>query len=450
MKKTRKSNGTLETLLVIGLILIIPLFFVIRTAAEQNTAQNTPVPSLPTAANVPALPTTANTEEDSAMKPQQPPACDFPLTQTTTEESTPEEYTFSEPQVVYTPAPDDSSVGIVGWLPNNQQVLVVQDIKGVNKQTIELFDPTTGERKVYAKRERIDEPPLWLSELDAVVYPAMNVLGFDESKHQYKFTRQVRVSYGNPEEEELIADNLPRFLVTGKLDSDQITYFSDKQIFKKSKALKALSSASFDPTQWDYRHEEIGEMQIPYKMAWRPGTSQIFFYNYAFGSFGYTYLLDTDTGKVCELNFDGWAFSAQWSANGRYLAIIRAQEPYFPVRSTDLAVLDTATGNLYTSEVVSHERAGRYAVRGIAWAPDNLHLLVIGTVASHPQCGTDCFEDNRLYLVDFLSGQVNDILPNSQFVANNPGTNLAWSSDGSSVIALCPALCSISIQSSGQ
>ena len=52
MKKTRKLNGTLETLLVIGLILIIPLFFVIRTAAVQNAAPNTPVPSLPTAANV--------------------------------------------------------------------------------------------------------------------------------------------------------------------------------------------------------------------------------------------------------------------------------------------------------------------------------------------------------------------------------------------------------------
>lgn len=442
MKRTRKSNGTLETLLVVGLILIIPLFFVMNSAADKNAAANTPVSIPPTAANAP--------EDSNTMKPQQPPACAFPLAQTTTEESTPEEYTFSEPQVVYTPAPDDSSVGIVGWLPNNQQVLVVQDIKGVNKQTIELFDPATGERKVYAKRERIDEPPIWLSGLDAVVYPAMNVLGFDETKHKYKFTRQVRVSYGNPDEEELIADDLPRFLVTGKPDGDQITYFSDKQIFKKNKALKALSSASFDLTQWDYRHQESGEMQIPYKMAWRPGTSQILFYTYAFSGFGYTYLLDTDTGKICELNLDGWAFSAQWSPNGRYLAIVRAQEPYFPVRSTDLAVIDTATGNLYTMGVVPHEKAGRYYVGDIAWAPDNLHLLAIGAVASHPGCGTDCFEDNRLYLVDFLSGQVNDILPDREFNVGNPGTSLAWSPDGSKIIAMCPPRCLISVQTNGQ
>ncbi len=73
MKKTRNTKGTLETLLVIGLILIIPLFFVIRTAAVQNTAPNTPAPSLPTVANAPTLSTAANTEEDSAMKPNNRP-----------------------------------------------------------------------------------------------------------------------------------------------------------------------------------------------------------------------------------------------------------------------------------------------------------------------------------------------------------------------------------------
>jgi hypothetical protein len=61
MKKKLNTKGTLEALLVIGLILIIPLFFVIRTAAVQNAAPNTPAPALPIAANM---------EEDNAMKPQ--------------------------------------------------------------------------------------------------------------------------------------------------------------------------------------------------------------------------------------------------------------------------------------------------------------------------------------------------------------------------------------------
>jgi hypothetical protein len=95
-KTNRKIKGILETLLIVGLILIIPLFFVMRSAAEQNAAPNTPVPLPPTAANAP--------EDGNAMKPKQPPACTFPLAETTTEESMPEEYTFSEPQVVLTAA----------------------------------------------------------------------------------------------------------------------------------------------------------------------------------------------------------------------------------------------------------------------------------------------------------------------------------------------------------
>jgi hypothetical protein len=48
--------------------------------------------------------------------------------------------------------------------------------------------------------------------------------------------------------------------------------------------------------------------------------------------------------------------------------------------------------------------------------------------------------------VDFLSGQIDPILSDYQFISNNAGTNLAWSSDGSKIIALCPALCKISVQ----
>jgi len=53
-------------------------------------------------------------------------------------------------------------------------------------------------------------------------------------------------------------------------------------------------------------------------------------------------------------------------------------------------------------------------------------------------------------LVDFLSGQVDSILPEHQFIPNMDGTNLAWSPDGSKVVVLCSTLCSISVQRSGQ
>jgi hypothetical protein len=55
MKLSNKAKATLETLLVIGLILIIPLFFVMKTAAEQNAATNTSVSVESAIANAPAV-----------------------------------------------------------------------------------------------------------------------------------------------------------------------------------------------------------------------------------------------------------------------------------------------------------------------------------------------------------------------------------------------------------
>ena len=114
MKKTSKVKGALEVLVVIGLILVIPLFFAIKTAADRQEAKNTPVPPAPTASEVP--------EASFVTTAQQPPQCTFPLAQTTTAESTPEEYTFSEPQVALT---DERQPDIIEWLPDNRNVLIM-------------------------------------------------------------------------------------------------------------------------------------------------------------------------------------------------------------------------------------------------------------------------------------------------------------------------------------
>src|SRR5215216_1142776 len=96
MKQRRNIKGTLEALIIIVLILIIPLFFALKTKATPavSSIPNTAVPVIPTVAHAP--------EEGNTLAPKQPPACTFPLAEITTEESTPEEYTFSEPQVVLT------------------------------------------------------------------------------------------------------------------------------------------------------------------------------------------------------------------------------------------------------------------------------------------------------------------------------------------------------------
>jgi len=441
MNKKSKIRNIFEVLLVIGLILLIPLFFVVKGGADNPSDPDTEAP-------LAALSSADNSDTKPVVVAKQPPACTFPLEEITVEESTPEEYTFSEPQVVYPPHSSDSDVEIVEWLPDNQQVLIVQNIKGVPQQTIELFNSETGERKVYATREQTEQPPSWNQESEAVIYPVKHILAFKNNIPE--ITRQVWVSYGSPDTAQMLADNLPQFAVAVKQGSGQTAYFSNKQISRKNEVMQSMASAPFDLEQWNYRNMKSGIFPLMYDMTWRPGSSQVFLYTFADEDPGYTFLLDVDSGEICELNLDGWAFFAKWSSNGRYLAIVRGQETSFPISSTDLTILDSATGSLYTMEVVPQELIGRHFVGDLAWSPDNHHLLALGSNVSFPHCAPDCYDDTRLYLVEFLSGQVDSILPDRQFIANTSGTNLAWSPDGSKIIALCPALCSISVQVNGQ
>jgi hypothetical protein len=65
------------------------------------------------------------------------------------EESTPEEYTFSELRIVLTNPKGD--IEIVEWLPDSKQALTVQTItesQDINYQSIELFDPLNGDTQI--------------------------------------------------------------------------------------------------------------------------------------------------------------------------------------------------------------------------------------------------------------------------------------------------------------
>lgn len=447
MKQLRNTKGTLETLLVIGLILVIPLFFALNTRANTPAISNA-ITSLPPTISGDTF------EESNAPLPKQPLACNFPLAQIMAEESAPASYIFSEPQIVLT---SSYPIDIVEWLPDNQRVLVTQYIPSANQQSIELFNPQTGERDVYAVRTRIDEPPSWLPESNAVIYPAMNIISIDKVKNRYEFTRQVRLSIGDFENTQLVADNLLHFYIAVKPGRNQIVYLTEKQLTKGNASLETQQSVAFDSTQWEYRRA-IFPPPI-YKMTWRPGTSQVVLYSNG-DTGGYTFLLDTDTGKVCEIDLgnegdkSGWAEITRWSPDGRYLAIIRSWGT-LPINFSDLGILDTVTGNLYTIQIAQGENISRQFVEDIAWAPDNNHLVAIGSIFPFSGDGSSSQGNKQtgLYLIDVVSGQNIHFLPDHEFSAGWPGTNLSWSLDGSQLLVRCPTpeeekLCLISVQRS--
>jgi hypothetical protein len=422
--------------------------------AATPTATLTPLP--PTVTSVPTITTTP--------EPQQPPTCTFPLAEIKAEESTPEEYTFSEPQVVLT-APKGNPLNVAQWLPDNQQVLVTEGLHNqyvannntAPQQSISLYNIETGESKLYAIRNETGETEMWNPELNGVVYSALNFTLLDKAKGNRIFTRELRVSYGDPDATQLLADNL-QFPFVVKPGENEILYLSDKKISKLDKSLKKLSLASFDPAQWDYAKSRRDDSPVDYQMAWQPGTPLVFLYSGAGLSSGggYTFIFDTTSGSICELNLGGWAYTAHWSMDGRYLAIDRSNGYSFPVPSSDFVVLDTLTGSLRIIDVISQDVKKKQAI-DFTWTPDNLHLLVLEDMPSTYDPNNFETIHHELYLVDLTTGQSTPLFPEfKSFLAGGiRGMNsFVWSPDGSKLLVRCPVMgepatrrfCLISVQ----
>jgi hypothetical protein len=411
----------------------------------------------------------------TATSSLQPPSCTFPLAQTTSKESIPEEYSFSEPQVVLTNV--QAILHLIEWLPDNQQILLARDNLNdqsrINDQTLELFAPLTGTAQEYATRKTtLDNPPAWVANPNAVVYPETTLLSSTISngmrRPPYVIQRQLWVSRGDPAHAQLLedaqqtVDHISAFSVVAKPDDGEIAYFNnqDKQLYrqKASKgAFEALPPVSFDPIQW-------GAPLVSLQMVWRPGTSQVFVYNFSNSRSlpSHTFLLDTDSGQACGVDMfannvehDNSVVLARWSQDGRYLAVIiwdAFQEP------NSLVILDTTNGKLYemrAEALTPPETDGLRRINDLAWAPDNQHLVALTQVLDLSLAQTvdqSYFKFSGLYLADFLSGQAIPISsPTQKFGSSFGKTNLLWSDDGLQLLVNCASdgvdkLCLLSVQ----
>lgn len=482
--------------IVIGGIFIISVFFTIKTQAQQimdrgatasamrPTSTRTASPTIDVGATGTELwfkeyggrpwtitpgpsptitftPTLTPTFIPRGSKP--PRACTFPLPQTTTTESVPMNYIFSQPQVVMEEnrgEPDSIeamkaiSTSIISWLPDNQTVLIARSRlidSGYNgdQRTIERYNPVTKETHVYAQHMNSDHSRVvWNPASNTVIYRTRKIIG--EFNNNAQVARELVSSDGNPENVqildgdplsknslELLADHLRMsYDFAVKPDGSQIAYFIGGQFVKMDSSLKALPPIYFDFAQWDYLNTNRPHGPVyDYKMEWRPNSSLILLYAHANYDASYIYLLDTNTGQPCNLNFDGWIYKAHWSPNGRYLAAIRGHGIWTgPNATTDLAVLDTATGKLYTLKVDAEIKNSRQFITDIAWVPDNRHILIEENIYSYEDEAKDV---SKLFLGDFMAGKVKQVLPSYPFQTRAGSTDLAWSPDGSKLLVHC-------------
>jgi hypothetical protein len=293
------------------------------------------------------------------------------------------------------------------------------------------------------------------------VYSSVTISNMDTKNGTFETHRKLWISYGDPNTAQLLADNLQQPFVT-KPDGSEFMYVSNKQISKQDESLKKTSSpAAFDPAQWDYAKARRDKIPVRYHMAWQPGTSLVFLYSkagIADSEGGYTFILDTATGHICELNFGGWASSAHWSPDGRYLAIVRANSYTGLSDAIDLVILDSTTGNLRTVGTNLPDVEGKHTLGDFTWTPDNLHLLAFESIPSHYDIHRVETYYYDLYLIDLASDQVTYLFPEFKSFGGG-GNNFVWSPDGSKLLARCPLssalfvtdrYCLISVQSAKQ
>ncbi len=443
-------GGLLGLLVLVGLAVALamtfsglrrevqPLSQALQSPIETPTLPPYPPPATPTPPGPPATPTVA---------PTPIPRCTFAARPAPVEPGPPlEAYQFSEPKIVLT---HPAAIGIAGWLPDGQRLLITRDVPGTNRQSIDVLDVQTGELSTYAEREGSSGKPVWLAALKAVAY--LTLVAEKGEEQPIRYHPELWISYGSPQRVECLISDVWGALAV-EPDGKRLWYFSRANLDRPQQLnveTKAIQPAPLDlaPLRYPKYPEPVQSMLglSAFQIAWHPDGSQLVFYTQP-----WTFLFDMRTNQICEIdlgrsepeNMPIWAMEAKWSPNGRYLAFItigslpdQASGTGAAILYTDLTILDTRTGDLRTLQPAPDINPGQHYVTDIAWAHDSRHLAVLGLVRMD-EVG---IAYDGLFFVDAVSGEFRRILPDHEF-GGAWGWEAAWSPSGSLLAVLCPRI----------
>ncbi|MEM4203427.1 MAG: hypothetical protein QXS54_05085 [Candidatus Methanomethylicaceae archaeon] len=370
------------------------------------------------------------------------PPCTFAARPAPAEPGPPlEAYQFSEPKIVLT---HPAAIGIAGWLPDGQRLLITRDVPGANRQSIDVLDVQTGELSTYAEREGSSGKPVWLPALKAIAY--LTLVAEEGEEQPTRYRPELWISYGSPQRVERLTSDVRGDLAV-EPGGKRLWYFlrsepDHLQIYDVE--TRSVQAAPLDLAPLRYLKPGLEwamrERSPRFQMAWRPDGSQAVFYSQF-----WTFLLDIKSNQWCELavgdynpkamEIPPWPLEAQWSPDGRYVAFITTDSLQMPLRRTELTILDVSTGERRTISPAPDIEPGRHYVTDIAWAPDSHHLAVLGVVRMD-EVGV---EYQGLYLIDTAVGEFQRVFPDREF-GGAWGEALAWSPDGLQLAVLCPRI----------
>ncbi|MGQ9854859.1 MAG: hypothetical protein ACUVTG_15840, partial [Candidatus Oleimicrobiaceae bacterium] len=434
MKRLLRITGGLLNLLALGALAVVlvltfgglrrdvkPASQAFQSPIETPTQPPYPPPASPTLPALPATPTVA---------PIPVPRCTFAARPAPAEPGPPlEAYRFFEPQAVLT---HTSAIGIAGWLPDGQHLLITRDIPGIDRNRIEVFNVRTAELKTYAEREGYSGKPVWLSALRAVAYATF------VEQHP-----ELWISHGDPQQVERLAPEVWGLSLAVEPDGKHLWYFSEPDRPQRLNVeTRAVQPAPLDFASLRYPKpglERAMRNRSPsFTMVWRPDGSQMVLYSQFL-----TFLLDARTNQVCELDLGEyiaermdippWAIEAQWIPNGRYLAFITTDSLSLPLRRMELTILDMNTGERRTLSPAPDIEPGQHYVYDIAWAANSQHLIALAQTET--SWGRPI---QKLYLIDARTGDSQQIMPGIFGGGTIEGWQLAWSPNGQTLAVKCP------------
>ena len=419
------AGGLLGLLVLAGLAVVLVMSFgalwreaqpvspVFQSPIETPTLPPYPPPATPTVVPVPV------------------PPCLFAGQPVPAEPGPPfEAYRFSEPRVVLT---HPSAIGIAGWLPDGQRLLITRLTPDQSGEYIETFNVKTGELQRYGEWQGfsiVSNPkPVWLASAQAVA--------FVDVSHNKQNVLLISRGEGLPLEE--VVTGLTTSYLAVSSDGRRVVFFTAQdrpEAFDVAQAQRQTFPFTLPLTPWQ-ELSALGQQfgPEPYRAAWHPNGDQVAFYN----DTGF-YLADLPSGQICELDLGfeksearygkRWTFHVQWSPNGRYIAALTTVgDP--PVHFTDLTLIDMNTGER------RYLNLGLQYLYAIAWAPNSHDLLVIAKKGT----SENGLELHGLYFINATTGYAKEILADHQFVNINIGAwGIAWSPTGQAIALACPVV----------
>lgn len=245
-----------------------------------------------------------------------------------------------------------NEVDVYSWLPDNERLLIERWNPVKKKATLDTLHVATGVIKTYAERTYIGgKQPIWLPDLRALAYIDYEY----PKKPNTPAGAQLWISRGNPRQIQRLAEGVAisaqtvdhsghlAFFSRANQNNSNLVALSIKAVDAKTASIQDLPLPATLDAEPALTASSSTEAKVPFSFIPRPTTAQtaLFYRN------GPSLLLDFNSNQVCQIDPKSYVTEANWSPDGRFLAMRTQRMPLEVIAPDTLIILDTYTNEIF-------------------------------------------------------------------------------------------------------